>query len=107
MLLGFSSGDIQLFKYDEDMQDICFIKQEFQLEHEKKISDFSSYPSKNLFISSSIDGYAKIWNCKKDLIREIKFPEAVYSVSFQNDSGDILVGHHGKVSMVTAEDYGL
>jgi WD40 repeat protein len=73
----------------------------------KNISDFSCFPSKNLFISSSTDGFVKIWNCKKEKIREIKFPEEVYSVNFQNDSGDILVGHHGKVSMVTAEDYGL
>lgn len=47
----------------------------------------------------------KVWNIKKELIREIKFPEPVYSVSFLNEQGDILVGHHGKVSMVSVKDY--
>ena len=58
-----------------------------------------------MFISSSIDGYVKIWSVKKDLLREIRFPEPVYSVSFLNSDGDILVGHHGKVSTVLFEDY--
>ena len=42
---------------------------------------------------------------RRELIREIKFPEPVYSVSFLNEEGDILVGHQGKVSMVSREDY--
>ena len=39
------------------------------------------------------------------MIREIKFPEPVYSVSFLNAAGDILVGHLGKVSTVSHKDY--
>jgi hypothetical protein len=39
------------------------------------------------------------------LLREIKFPEPVYSVAFMNEAGDLLVGHHGKVSMVAFKDY--
>ena len=42
---------------------------------------------------------------RRELIREIKFPEPVYSVSFLNEEGDILIGHKGKVSMVSCEDY--
>jgi hypothetical protein len=34
------------------------------------------------------------------MIREIKFPEPIYSVSFLNEHGDILVGHAGKISIV-------
>lgn len=58
-----------------------------------------------MFISGSLDCYAKIWNIRRELIREIKFPEPVYCVSFLNENGDILVGHQGKVSMVSREDY--
>lgn len=39
------------------------------------------------------------------MIREIKFPEPIYSVSFLNEHGDILVGHAGKISIVQRKDY--
>jgi hypothetical protein len=47
----------------------------------------------------------KVWNIKKDLLREIKFPEPVYSVSFLNGDGDVLIGHKGKLSTVLFKDY--
>ena len=58
-----------------------------------------------MIISGSEDGYVKVWNIKKELIREIKFPEPVYSVSFLNNEGDIIVGHLGKLSTVSHTDY--
>lgn len=51
------------------------------------------------------DGLIKVWNIKKEMIREIKFPEPITAVSFLNHRGDILVGHVGKVSSVMAADY--
>jgi hypothetical protein len=39
------------------------------------------------------------------MIREIKFPEPVNSVSFLNELGDILVGHAGKISIIQNKDY--
>lgn len=46
-----------------------------------------------------------MWNIKKELVREIKFPEPITAVCFLNSNGDILVGHVGKVSSVMAIDY--
>jgi len=105
VLMIFKSGEAQLFKYDEDLDDLVFIRTETSFDHDKKVHDVESFPRLNLFITGSLDGYAKVWNVKKELIREIKFPEKVYSVSFLNPDGDILVGHHGKVSMVSHNDY--
>lgn len=51
------------------------------------------------------DGLIKVWNIKKELVREIKFPEPITAVCFLNAHGDILVGHVGKVSSVMATDY--
>lgn len=51
------------------------------------------------------DGLIKVWNIKKDLVREIKFPEPITAVSFLNREADILVGHGGKVSSVMSIDY--
>lgn len=51
------------------------------------------------------DGLVKVWNIKKELVREIKFPEPITSVCFLNSSADLLIGHIGKVSSVLAKDY--
>lgn len=47
----------------------------------------------------------KIWDCRKRLIREIKFVEPVNSVSFLNPEADIIVGHSGNLSRLDAKDY--
>ena len=85
ILIGFNSGDLQLFKYSDELNDLVYLKAENTLEHEQSVSDIAYFPDKNMFISSSADGYVKIWNIKKELLREIKFPEPVYSVSFLNE----------------------
>lgn len=56
-------------------------------------------------VSGDSEGLIKIWNHKKDLIREIKFTEPVTAVCFLNEQADILVGHYGKLSRVNAKDY--
>ena len=104
-MISFKTVDTHLFKFDDDTQDLFHVKTESQHEHEKEVTDFDCFPEKNIIISGSIDGYVKVWNFKKELIREIKFPEPVYSVSFLNEAGDILVGHLGKVSTVSCRDY--
>lgn len=58
-----------------------------------------------IFASGAKDGLVKVWNIKKELLREIKFPEPITSVCFLNSDGDLLVGHVGKVSTVLAKDY--
>ena len=105
IMMGFKSGDLQFFRFDEEEQDLVWIKTDNTFEHYKTITDLGSFEDKNLFISGDIDGLVKVWNIKKDLLREIKFPEPVYSVSFLNDEGDIIVGHYGKVSTVSFAGY--
>ena len=41
------------------------------------------------------DGLVKIWNAKKELIREIQFNEPIVSAIFLNSDADVLVGHAG------------
>jgi WD40 repeat protein len=60
---------------------------------------------KGLFVTGAKDGLIKVWNFRKEMVREIKFPEPITAVCFLNPLGDILVGHVGKVSSVLAEDY--
>jgi len=61
--------------------------------------------SRGLFVTGGKDGLIKVWNMKKEMVREIKFPEPITAVCFFNQNGDILVGHVGKVSSVMAIDY--
>ena len=37
-----------------------------------------------LFVTGGKDGLVKVWNIKKELIREIKFPEPITAVCFLN-----------------------
>ena len=47
----------------------------------------------------------KIWNFKRELIREIKFTEPISAVCFLNEQADLIVGHKGKLSRIFSNDY--
>lgn len=50
-------------------------------------------------------GLVKIWNCKKQLVREIKFVEPINSVCFLGGERDLIVGHSGNLSRLNYQDY--
>ena len=56
-------------------------------------------------MTSSRDGLVKIWNLKKELLREIKFNEPIFAACFLNKNADIAVGHSGQISVIYAKDY--
>lgn len=58
-----------------------------------------------LYVTGGVDGYVKVWNDDKELIREIWFPEEINTVSFLNPEWDILIGHGPKVSIILSKDY--
>jgi hypothetical protein len=64
-----------------------------------------TYLAWNLFVTGGLDCHAKIWNLKKEMIREIKVPEKIFAVAFLNEKGDVLIGHNAKVSTVETQDY--
>jgi WD40 repeat protein len=105
VLVAFENYDLQLFRYDTELNDLALVKTEKTFDHEQEITSLGVHPSKNLFLTGSLDGYVKVWNIQKELIREIKFPESVFSVTFLNEKCDLLIGHQGKVSTVSAKDY--
>jgi len=49
----------------------------------------------------------RIFNERKDLLKEIRFPQEITSVLFMNKRGDLLVAHNTKVSTLPVEDLGL
>lgn len=97
--------DLHLFRFDENIGDLLHMKTDQSHAHDGPISQVDTLPLSGLFVSGSRDCTAKVWNARRQLLREIKFPEQVLGVTFLNENGDILVGHEGKVSLVKASDY--
>jgi hypothetical protein len=62
------------------------------------------HPYLEIYCSGGLDCMVRIFNLKKDLIKEVKFPQPVSCVSFMNKRGDILVGHVTNVSVIMHAD---
>lgn len=78
-----------------DNKNLKRIEFERGTEHEDKVVACDVHKGLHMIVTADIEGLIKIWNYKKELIREIKFYETVSAVSFMNKEGDILVGHNG------------
>eukprot|EP00347_Sterkiella_histriomuscorum_P010595 403375671 len=132
IFIGFKTGDTEMFLWDENpVAGNANEKELYRLscdkidEHEDELQSLDFLPkhsvykdrykeeeyglqhkfNSGLFVTGAKDGLVKVWNIKKELIREIKFPEPITSVCFLNQNADLLVGHVGKVSTVLAKDY--
>lgn len=58
-------------------------------------------PSLNIFASADSEGYVKVWDAKTNaLLREAHFGEAITSMTFANDRGDLLVAIRESVYLV-------
>lgn len=105
LFFGFKTGDTQLFTWEESEKELYKLDCDKIDEHEDDLTSVDILLSKGLFVTGGRDGLIKVWNMKKQMVREIKFPESITAVCFFNPQGDILVGHGGKVSSVLALDY--
>jgi WD40 repeat protein len=105
VFMGFRTGDTEMFHWDEGAKELYRLVSDKVDEHEDELQSIDMLQSRRLFVTGARDGLIKVWNIKKELVREIKFPEPITSVCFLNPNADILVGHVGKVSSVMAQDY--
>ena len=105
LYIGFQSGDTDIFKWNEQEKCLLKLNCEKMDEHEEDLTSLDILLSKKMLVSGGEDGCVKIRNIKKELIREIRFPEPITSVTFLNENADILVGHVGKVSSILSKDY--
>ncbi|KAI9349467.1 hypothetical protein DFJ73DRAFT_796190, partial [Zopfochytrium polystomum] len=75
-------------------------------DHTQKITCIAESESLGLFASSSLDGTVKIWDASDaTLARELQFNEAIFSVTFCNSRGDLLVGKSEEILLVRLQDY--
>lgn len=99
----FVSGDTELMVWKDN--ELLMVNTEKSEEHETGITGIDVLENYGLFVTGGKDGIVKIWNYRKELIREIKFPESINAVAFLNEKADLLVGHVEKVSQVGAPSY--
>lgn len=105
LYMGFKSGDTDIFHWNESEKELLKFRCEKMDEHEEELMCIDILLREKILVSGGKDGCVKVRNLKKDLVREIKFPEPITSVAFLNENADILVGHVGKVSSILAKDY--
>ena len=98
-------GDSEILVWDDQSKELKKIRVDKSDEHEVPITCCDTLPSAGLFVSGDQEGLVKIWDCRKRLVREIKFVEPVNSVAFLNPEADIIVGHSGNLSRLDAKDY--
>lgn len=74
-------------------------------EHDDQVNSIDVHYGLKLIASGDAQGLIKIWNYRRQLIREIKFTEPITAVCFLNQRADLVVGHKGKLSRILAKDY--
>ena len=82
--MGFKTGDTELFTWEESVKELYKLTCDKTDEHEDELQSIDLLISKGLFVTGGRDGLVKVWNLKKELIREIKFPEPITAVTFMN-----------------------
>jgi len=97
----FSNQTIGDRKIEEKMK----MKMDKSDEHENEITCFDVLTKKGLYVTGDSEGIIKIWNCQKQLVRDIRFVDPINSVCFLNEDADILIGHSGNLSRLNSEDY--
>ena len=75
------------------------------IEHDNNVSSIDTHAGLKIIASGDESGLIKIWNFRRQLIREIKFTEPISAVCFLNARADLVVGHKGKLSRILAQDY--
>jgi len=84
LFMGFKTGDTEMFMWSETEKELFKLNSDKIDEHEDELMSMDMLESKGLFVTGGRDGLVKVWNIKKQLIREIKFPEPITSVCFFN-----------------------
>jgi WD40 repeat protein len=76
--MGFKTGDTELFTWEESEKELYKLTCDKIDEHEDELQSIDLLVSKGLFVTGGRDGLVKVWNLKKELIRD-KIPRTYYS----------------------------
>jgi hypothetical protein len=76
-----------------------------QIEHEVAVLSVDIHEHLGLFATGDKEGLIKIWNKKKEIVREIKFTEPITALVFLNKQADLVIGHGSTLSRIKAQAY--
>ena len=76
----FPSGDSTYLLWDDN--NFRMIQNDRSQEHEDKVTTIDVHYGKKLIATGDSEGLIKLWNYKKELIREVKFTEPISAVCF-------------------------
>ncbi|RKO89595.1 hypothetical protein BDK51DRAFT_50864 [Blyttiomyces helicus] len=96
------NGGIMVYSYDMDAQ---LKPLPIEEEHIGVVTSVAFLSTFQIWASATLDGTVKIWSADNGLLREIQFNEHVSSVSFANNSGDLLIALTEQISVVRIQDY--
>ncbi|XP_041374472.1 uncharacterized protein LOC121387427 [Gigantopelta aegis] len=74
-------------------------------DHMDEIIDICACPTVEIFVTRSKDGVLKIWDYENYLIKELVFNHHMSGLCFCNNRGDLLIGFHIYILMVSIVDY--
>jgi hypothetical protein len=74
-------------------------------EHKDCVTAMDWCGARGLLVTSSLDGMIKIWNSRRQLVRDIATRQALLACCFLNASADIVVGIRSNVSVIRARHY--
>lgn len=60
---------------------------------------------RGLIATGDKEGLIKIWNKKKEIVREIKFTEPITALVFLNKQADLVIGHGSTLSRIKQHAY--
>jgi WD40 repeat protein len=112
ILCGFEHGDTCMMLWGKNPlskkrsreEELLFLTTHSSDCHQVGLSSLDYHPHLEIYCSGGLDRMVRVFNLKKELIKEVKFPQPVSCVSFMNKRGDILVGHDRNVSVVMNAD---
>ncbi|MDR3549305.1 MAG: hypothetical protein P4M11_13760 [Candidatus Pacebacteria bacterium] len=108
IFLTSSTGDQELLELKAAERQLYLVEFVKEFDHEKTINGIDSLsvaPDKRLVVTCSDDGYVKIWNEHRQLIRQVHFPYRLLFAHFLGGSGDILISYSNSVSVLRFETY--
>ena len=74
MLFGFEQGDTQLFIWNRESSEMLKLNSSKIDDHDERLSATDYHPVLGLYVSGGMDRFVRIFNLKKELLKEIKFP---------------------------------
>lgn len=82
-----------MLRWDKEKKSFLKLPIDRGQEHEDKVEAIDIHLGLGLIVTGDNEGLVKIWNRKKQVVREIKFTEPITAVCFLNEQADLLIGH--------------